>query len=143
MLAFADEVTTALESGPGAVAVHTSAVPVDVLARRTSVQLNPPPDTVTSCGFDGGPSDATNATSSSLVPVVVIGGLLICAVVPSTDRFASMRGDPAGGPAETIRLTALPNAICVAAAGLWVITAPAGIDVLDVGVTVPSVRPAA
>jgi hypothetical protein len=47
-----------------------------------------------------------------------------------------------GGPVETTRLTALPDATGVPLAGFWLMTSPAATVVLDDVVTVPTVRPA-
>src|SRR5262245_3240727 len=48
-----------------------------------------------------------------------------------------------GGPLDTTRFTALPDATCVPAAGFWLITDPAGTVVLEAVVIVPAVRFAA
>src|SRR5258706_436878 len=45
-----------------------------------------------------------------------------------------------GGPDETMRATALPMATCVPAVGLWLMTDPAGIVVLDALLIAPTNR---
>jgi hypothetical protein len=65
-------VTVALLSGPGATAVQISDVPACVLVRCRSRQVRPPPVTPEKLtGPPWGPSEVTNATTSSFDPVVV------------------------------------------------------------------------
>src|SRR6185503_4982153 len=113
-----------------------------VFARSFNVQVRPELETTTVCGPDDGPSDETNATSSSLAPVVENAGATTDPV-PSIDTTAStVNTDGAGAPVEITRATALPLATCVPPAGVCVITNPAATVVLDAVVIAPTLNPA-
>src|SRR5262245_19832511 len=70
-------------------------------------------------------------------PAFVIAVVAAVCVRPTTFGTATC-----GGPDDTTRFTELPTATCVAAAGAWLITEPAGTVVLDCCVIVPTTRPA-
>src|SRR5919204_3458988 len=70
-------------------------------------------------------------------PALVIAVVAAGCVRPTTFGTATC-----GGPDETTSDTALPTATCVAAAGDWLITDPAGTVVLEDVVTVPTTSPA-
>ena len=69
------EVTVAFVRMLVAVAFQISEVPLWALARFTSVQVRPAPETVIDCRRVGGPSDATNASRSSLAFAVLKVGV--------------------------------------------------------------------
>src|SRR6185503_1348989 len=76
-------------------------------------------------------------TVPSVSPAPAIADVAAACVWPTTFGVATC-----GRPDETTIDTALLIATCVPAAGVWLITDPAGTVVLDAVVTVPSVRPA-
>src|SRR6185436_4526198 len=76
-------------------------------------------------------------TVPSVSPAAAIADVAAACVWPTTFGVATC-----GRPDETTIDTALLIATCVPAAGVWLITDPAGTVVLDAVVTVPSVRPA-
>src|SRR3954470_9299066 len=84
-----------LEAEPGAVAFQISDVPRRALARRTSDQVSPPPDTVRVCPFDG-PSAAAKASSTSPVWVAP-SGPAVTVSRPSALAGASMPSSPGTG----------------------------------------------
>ena len=67
---------------------------------------------------------------------------VIAVAASACGRLTTVGTETGDGPLDTARLTALPNATCVPATGAWLITDPAGTVTLDVGVTIPTVRPA-
>src|SRR5258705_4901612 len=71
-------------------------------------------------------------------PAEVMAADAAACVNPATFGTAT-----SGRPDETTRAIAEPTAICVPAAGFSLMTAPAGTVVLDVVVTLPTVRLAA
>src|SRR4051812_26815938 len=74
------------------------------LARRTSDQVSPPPDTVTVC--EPGPSDDTKATSTSPLWVAPRAGV-VTVPRPSTLLAASMPSSPGtGGGVALVTLSA-------------------------------------
>src|SRR4029079_4365466 len=134
----------ALVSTAGAVAVQISATPRDVAARCTRVQVRPAPDTVMFWLLApvAGPSDPISAMSTS--PAAVVFSATVRAPVPSDDTDPSSVGLAAAeGPSETVSATAVPGATLAPAAGLWLMTDPAGTVALFALVTAPLVRPAA
>src|SRR5258705_28027 len=114
-----------LESGVGAVARQISEVPACVLARCTSVQTRPPPETVSICPPERGPSDAASASSSS-PGVDVLNDFVLRIPLPSAPMGA----------------TALPVTPPVPAAGFSLTMEPVGTVMLDAVVIAPTVRPA-
>src|SRR3954454_5188211 len=135
-------VTAALTSGPEVVAVQTSAVPIWVFARFTSVQTSPPPETFRVCFVVAfGPSDEAKATSSSPALATLITGVVIVPL-PSTETIASTCGVPTDAPAETTRSMAPPATRVAPATGDWLITDPAGTFALGATDTLPTVKPA-
>src|SRR5262249_25437355 len=113
----------------------------------------------------GGPDDTTRFTELPTVTWVAAAGvwlitepagtvvLVCCVIVPTTRPAFVIAVDAAvcvrpttfgtatcGGPDDTTRFTELPTVTWVAAAGVWLITEPAGTVVLDCCVTVPTTR---
>src|SRR3954454_1012440 len=76
-------------------------------------------------------------TAPTTRPAFVIAVDAAACVRPTTFGTATW-----GGPDDTMSDTALPTETCVAAAGVWLMTEPAGTMALDANVTVPTVRPA-
>ena len=74
-------------SGASANAAHTSAVPNCAFVRFTSDHVSPPPETVSCCAGDPGPSDSTNATSHRPGPAVE-NGAVVC--VPEPLAFVTL-----------------------------------------------------
>jgi len=98
------EVTVAAAAEAGAVAFQISALPGIALARRTSNQVSPPPDTVTVC--EPGPSEDTKATSTSPLWVAPRAGV-VTVPRPSTLLVASMPSSPGtGGGVALVTLSA-------------------------------------
>src|SRR5437868_1800059 len=126
----------------GAVAVQISETPRDVAARATRVHARPAPEMVSVCVLVPvvGPSEAANATSTSAA--VVLNAGVVRVPVPFEKTFASTVGPLSGAPLETTSATALPVATFAPAAGVWLITWPAGTLALAAVVTAPTERPA-
>jgi hypothetical protein len=82
------DVTVTLVSAAGATARQISAVPGRTFVRRTSVHVRPAPVTV-AVWPEVGPSDPTNATSTSPA-AVVLNGAVVCAFLPSLNTVASI-----------------------------------------------------
>src|SRR6185369_11325780 len=80
---------------------------------------------------------AAVVTTPSTSPALVMAVVAAVCVRPTTFGTATL-----GGPLETTRLTADPAFTCVPAAGLSLITLPAGTVLLAAVVTTPSTSPA-
>src|SRR5262245_59563706 len=65
---------------------------------------------------------------------------VIALVAAACVRFTTFGTATIGGPDDTTSATALPDATCVPAAGLWLITDPDGTVVLDAVVTAQTVK---
>jgi hypothetical protein len=76
-------------------------------------------------------------TSPTTRPALVMREVATDCVRPTRLGTATV-----GGPDDTTRFTALPVAACAPAAGVWLMTEPAGTVVLDACVTVPTTSPA-
>src|SRR4051812_34624947 len=134
--------TDTLLRAAAAVAVQISATPRDTAARATRVQFNPAPDTVRNWLLVPvvGPSDAASAIRT-VAPVVLNAGV-VRAPVPSTKTVASTAGPDTAGPLETTRATAVPAATLAPAAGVSLVTCPAGTVALLALEIAPTVSPA-
>src|SRR3954453_2866504 len=118
-------------------------------------------------GTCGGPDDTTSATALPVATWVPAEGVwlitdpagtivldtvvmapalrpavVIAVVAPACVRPTTLGTATCASPDETTSETALPVPTCAAAAGLWLITDPAGTVALDAVVTVPRMRPA-
>src|SRR6185295_8052764 len=103
------DVTVTSVSCSAAVAVQISAVPNWVLARLTSVQDRPAPDTLASCRVVVlGPSDATNASSTAPGASVLNGAVVRDATPSAKTTVSTLIPVAAGGPVETSMATAEP-----------------------------------
>src|SRR5215813_13604697 len=135
-----------------------------VIAAVAAVCVRPTTFGTATCG---GPDDTTRFTELPTVTWVAAAGVwlitepaatvvLDCCVTVPTTRFAFVIAVVAavcvrpttfgtatcGGPDDTTRFTELPTVTWVAAAGVWLMTEPAGTVVLDCCVIVPTTRPA-
>src|SRR4051812_39283003 len=135
-------VTDTLLRAAAAVAVQTSATPRDTAARATRVQLNPAPDTVRNWLLVPvpGPSDDARAISTAAPVVLKVG--VVRAPVPSAKTVTSTAGPLTAGPLETTSAIAVPAATLAPAAGLSLITCPAGTVALLAFEIAPTVSPA-
>src|SRR5436305_10564104 len=91
--------TVTLVSAAGAFAAQISDVPACVLTRLTSVHARPAPVTLRVCTPGDGPSDATNATSSSFADDV-LNDAVVREPRPSLNTVLSTIGVGGGGGAD-------------------------------------------
>src|SRR3954447_20223339 len=89
----------------------------------------------------------TDPTGTIVLDTVVMApavrpAVVIAVVAPACVRPTTLGTATCASPDETTSETALPVPTCAAAAGLWLITDPAGTVALDAVVTVPRMRPA-
>jgi hypothetical protein len=93
-------VTTALESAAGATADQISEVPRRVFTRRTSVHVDPAPDTVAACVPVLGPWADRNATIRS--PALIGKPVVVRLPMPSEATVRVAAGGGAGGWTTTL-----------------------------------------
>src|ERR1700681_2702998 len=147
-----------------AVVIAATVKPADVIAvvAAASVWF-----TTLGTATSGGPDDTTSATALptiTCVPAaggslmtappgtVVLDAVVIAPTVKPADVIAVVAAAcvwfttsgtaTSGGPDDTVSATALPRITCVPAAGLSLMTDPAGTVVLDAVVIAPPVKPA-